>query len=185
MEKEKKIAPKKTAKKSVAPKTIVKSSAKTIKAPAKVEEVKAPVAEAKVEKVNKFKMTLNQEFNLLIGLFSIITIISFCFAFQGGEAEMAGWDIFLKSGSYSGVFRALLIAYVATIIIDCILAIPVASENEILNIVEKALYMFTIAINAITIAVLLTLISNVGIGLIIFFVISIISAIVKLARIYS
>jgi hypothetical protein len=155
--------------------------------PVKEEKAVKPtaVAEVKVEKEPNKKMTFNQELNLLIGLFSLITIITFCFAFQGGSVEVLGWEVVLKAGEYSGVFKGLMILYVVSIFIDCILAIRIDSENEILNIVEKALYMFTVIMNFIAVAVLLSLISKVGIGLIIFFIISIISAIVKFARIYS
>ena len=141
-----------------------------------------PIAESKIQIK---KTTLNQELNLLIGLFSLITIITFCFTFQGGDAKILGWELVLNAGKYSGVFKGLMILYVVAIFIDCILAIRIDSENEIINIVEKALYMFTIIINAIVVAVLLSVIKSVGIGLIIFFIISIISVIVKFARIYA
>ena len=195
MEKEKKVA-KQPAKKVVKTTTAKKVAPVNDKAPkakvsAKVEkvqpveEVKAP-AEVKVANApQKSKVTLNQELNLLVGLFSLITIISFCFAFQGGDAEVLGWELFLKAGEYSGVFKGLMILYVVTIFIDCILTIRVDSENEIFNIVEKALYMFTVIMNFVVVAVLLSIISKVGIGLIIFFIISIISAIVKFARIFA
>ena len=99
--------------------------------------------------------------------------------------ELLGWELLLKSGQYSAIFKGLMIAYVVSIFIDCILAIRIDSENEIVNIIEKALYMFTLVINFIVIAVLLSLISEIGLGLIIFMIVSIISTIVKLARIYA
>lgn len=189
MVKEKKMATK-TTKKEVAKK------APTTKAPAKAKkveevkpvEVKQPVVSEKVEqpvKAEKKPMTLNQDLNLLVGLFALMTIISFCFAFQGGDAEVLGWELFLKAGDYSGVFKGLMIIYVASIFIDCILAVRVESENEIFNTIEKALYMFTLVINFIVVAVLLSLISKIGIGLIIFLILSIVGAIVKLGRIYA
>lgn len=203
MKEEKKVT-KKSAKKEVETKVQPKKSrVETVKtAPAKTQKVQAvelievkeapvvaePVVEVKNEKMEqpkKSKTTLNQELNLMIGLFSLITIISFCFAFQGGDVEILGWELFLKSGQYSGVFKVVMSLYVISIFIDCILAIRVETENEIFNIVEKALYMFTLIINFVVIAILLSLISKIGIGLIIFMIVSIISAIVKFARIYS
>ena len=114
-----------------------------------------------------------------------MTIITFCFAFQGGDAEILGWELVLKSGGYSGVFKGLMILYVVSIFIDCILSIKIDTENEIFNIVEKALYMFTVIINFVVVAVLLSIIGKVGIGLIIFFIISIVSAVVKFSRIFA
>lgn len=149
------------------------------------EKVAPAVEEVKVEKQPKTKMTLNQELNLLVGLFSLMIIISFCFAFQAGDTEVLGWELFLKAGEYSGVFQGLMILYVVSIFIDCILTIRIDSENEILNIVEKALYMFTVIMNFVVVAVLLSLISKVGIGLILFFILSIVSVIVKFARIFA
>ena len=84
MEKEKKVVKKSTSKTTVKK---VAQPAKTIKAP-----TKKPVNSAKpvtvAEKVNEVKaieqskaqrkaITLNQELNLLIGLFSLLTIIAF------------------------------------------------------------------------------------------------------------
>lgn len=190
MEKQKN-AVKQPAKKVATTKKSAPVKEKVAKAEVKVEKVK-PVVEEKVsaevkvaEATKKAKVTLNQELNLLIGLFSLMTIICFCFAFQGGDAEVLGWELFLKAGEYSGVFKGLMILYVVTIFVDCILTIRVDSENEIFNIVEKALYMFTVIMNFVVVAVLLSIISKVGIGLILFFIISIVSAIVKFARIFS
>ena len=78
-----------------------------------------------------------------------------------------------------------MILYVVSIFVDCILAINIDTENEVLNIVEKVLYMFTLIMNFIVVAVLLSIINKIGIGLLVFFVISILSAIVKFARIYA
>ncbi|MBQ7881032.1 MAG: hypothetical protein IJ358_04245 [Clostridia bacterium] len=176
-----KVVGAKTTTKKVAPKTVKQDVAKV----EKVEVVQPKVETKPVEKVEKKGITLNQDLNLMIGLFSLITIISFCFAFQGGDAEILGWELVLKSGAYSRAFQVLMVAYVVAIVIDCILSIRLDTENEIVNIVEKVLYMFTFIINFIVCAVLLSLIAKVGIGLIIFLIISIISAIVKLARIYA
>ena len=173
----------KPATKAAAPKkAVAKQPVKTevVETNVKVQE---PVKQ--VEKTETKKITLNQEFNLVIGLLSLITIISFCFAFQGGDAEYLGWEIFLNAGDYSGVFKGLMILYAVSIFIDCILAINIDTENEVLNIVEKALYMFTLIMNFIVVAVLVSIINKIGIGLLVFFVISIVSAIVKLARIYA
>lgn len=162
----------------------IKTTVKAEKVPA-VEEVK--VVETKKTETNQpvKRVTLNQELNLLIGLFSLITIISFCFAFQNGNSEVLGWELFLRAGDYSGVFQGLMIIYVISIFIDCILTIRLDTDNEIVNLIEKALYMFTVIMNFIVVAVLLSLISKIGIGLIIFFIISILSAIVKFARIFA
>jgi len=188
MKEEKKIT-KQPAKKTT------KTAVKTTKTAPVKKAVSVPVVDEKVVKtapvveVSKTeqpkKTTLNQELNLLIGLFSLIVILTFCFAFQGGDSEVLGWELFLKAGEYSGVFKWLMILYVVSIFVDCILAIRVDTENELFNIIQKALYMFTVIINFIVIAVLLSIISKVGLGLIIFFIISIISAIVKFARIYA
>lgn len=190
MEKTKKTT-KAPAKKTVAKKPV---SVKE-KAPKVVKQEEVKVAEVKQEKVQpaevkeqttaKVKLTLNQELNLLIGLFSLMTIIAFCFAFQGGSVEVLGWELVLKADMYSGVFKGLMILYVITLFIDCILAVRIESENEIFNVVEKALYMFTLVMNFVVIAVLLSIITKIGIGLIIFFILSIISVIVKAARIFA
>lgn len=210
MEKEKKttkkvatktVAKKPVAKKAEPAKTVTKKAVKASK-PAKAEkvatvaeQVKAePVAEVKTEKVatpavvkeQPKKMTFNQELNLLIGLFSLITIIAFCFAFQGGDVEILGWELFLRAGDYySSVFQGVMILYVVSIFIDCILAIRIDCDKEIFNIIEKVLYMFTVIMNFVVLAILLSLISQVGIGLLIFFVISVVSAVVKFARIFA
>lgn len=175
---EKEVKPVKTAS---AKKAVAKPAVKPVEKVEKVEAVQPIKAEAKVKK----PVMLNQELNLLIGLFAVLAIISLCFAFQGGESEILGWELFLKGGEYSGVFKGLMILYVASIFIDCVLAVRIETESEVLNIVEKALYMFTLVINIVVLAVLYSLISSIGIGLIIFLIVSIISAIVKLARIYA
>jgi hypothetical protein len=132
------------------------------------------------------KTTLNQELNLFIGLFSLVALLSFCFAFQQGDVELLGWELVLRGKEiYSGVFQGLMILFVITIFIDAILAIRIDTDNEIINIVEKVLYMFTAIMNFVVVAILLSLISNIGTGLLIFFVISIISVIVKFVRIFS
>lgn len=191
MEKEKKVV-KKAVKTEKTANAQPKQTAKVAKkvAPAKVE--KAELAQSQVEvnavtqaKAEKKSIMHNKELNLIIGLFSLITIISFSFAFQGGDVEVLGWELFLKSGAYSGVFKGLMIIFIISVFIDCILAIRIDGENEIINIVEKALYMFTLVINVVVLAVLMSLIVEIGLGLIIFLIISIMSIIVKLARIYS
>jgi len=161
---------------------------KKVKEVAPVEVKVEPIVEEKpkaVVKSEKKAITLNQDLNLLVGLLSLITIITFCFAFQGGKTEVLGWELFLKAENYSSVFQGLMVIYVVSIVVDCILAIRVESENEIFNIIEKVLYMITLVINFIVVAVLLSLISKVGIGLIIFLILSIVSSIIKLARIYA
>lgn len=169
-----------------------KSAAKSSKpAVAKEQQVKVepsaieqkPVAQVETK---KSKLTLNQDLNVLVGLLSFVTIICFCFEFVGGTSEILGWELFVFGGNLiSGTFQGLMIVYGVCILIDCILAICVDSENEVFNIVEKVLYMLTFVVNAILIAVLITLIENIGIGLIVFFILSIVSAIVKLARIFA
>jgi len=191
MEKEKKVATKTTKKANAKPNKIMESKA-PLKSK-KVEEVKPvevktePVVAENVKpvKTEKKPITLNQDLNILLGLFSFLTIITFCLAFQGGDAEVLGWELFLKAKNYSTVFQGLMIVYVASIVIDCILAIRVESENEVLNIIEKVLYMFTLVINVIVAAVLISVISKVGIGLIIFLILSVVSVIVKLVRVYA
>lgn len=187
MEKEKKTTKKvvKTAPKAVKKVASVKSKLEVQKVEP-VKEAKAENAPAAPVETKKKTITLNQELNLLIGLLSLVTIICFCFQFQGGDVEILGWELVIFGGKiFSGVFQGIMVLYVATLIIDCVLAINVDTENEILNLIEKALYMFTIIMNFIVVAVLLTLIKNVEIGLIIFFILSIINVIVKFARIYS
>ena len=187
---------KKTVKKAVKKVETAKKPIKVV-ADKKIEKASKNVpiktaAESGVADVNvvknypkKGKVTLNEELNLLIGLFSLVTIITFCFAFQGGKIEVLGWELFLKAGEYSGVFKGLMIVYVAAIFIDCILSIRLDTENEIINAIEKALYMFTLVVTFIVNAVLLSIISNIGIGLIIFMILSIVSVIIKLVRIYA
>ena len=122
----------------------------------------------------------------MVGLLSLITVICFCFQFQGGDVEVLGWELVIFGDKiFSNVFQGIMVLYVITLIIDCILAIKLDTENEIVNIVEKVLYMFTIIVNFIVVAVLLTLITSVEIGLIIFFILSVLSVVVKFARIYS
>ena len=194
MEKEKKT--KKVVKKVEQPQKVEPKKAKNVakaSKPAVVKEQPVKVAPATVEQkpveqteTKKHKLTLNQDLNLLIGLLSFVTIVSFCFEFVGGTGEILGWELFIFGGKlYSGTFQGLMVVYGLAILTDCILSICVDSENEIFNIVEKVLYMFTFVVNAIVIAVLLSLITNVGIGLIVFFILSIVSAIVKLARIFA
>ena len=118
-----------------------KKSTKTTATPAKKTAVKAEVKAEKVKKAQPVaevvetqpvvevapkaksevitetkepvkKTTLNQELNLVIGLFSLITIITFCFTFQGGDTKILGWELLLHAGKYSGVFKGLMILYV-------------------------------------------------------------------------
>lgn len=180
----KKVEPaKKVVSKSKATEAKVKKPAVKVE---KVQEVKAVPAPVQNVETKKKPVTLNQELNLLIGLLSLVTIICFCFQFQGGDVEVLGWELVVfGSKIFSGVFQGIMVLFVGGLIIDCILAINVDTENEVLNLIEKVLYMFTIIMNFITIAVLLTLIEKVGIGLIIFFILSVVSVIVKFARIYS
>lgn len=203
MEKENKNVKKSTTKGVSKSPAIKASSAKATAKVAKTEKVKTTAvkkpeviaeAQAKTEKVvaevvaksPAKKTTLNQELNLLIGLFSLVALLSFCFAFQQGDVELLGWELVLRGKEiYSGVFQGLMILFVITIFIDTILAIRIDTDNEIINIIEKVLYMFTAIMNFVVIAILLSLISNIGTGLLIFFVISIISVVVKFVRIFS
>jgi len=180
----KKVEPaKKVVSKPKAVETKVKKPTVKVEKAQEVKTVSAPVQNVETKKK---PVTLNQELNLLIGLLSLVTIICFCFQFQGGDVEVLGWELVVfGSKIFSGVFQGIMVLFVGGLIIDCILAINVDTENEILNIIEKVLYMFTIIMNFITIAVLLTLIEKVGIGLIIFFILSVVSVIVKFARIYA
>ena len=148
-------------------------------------EIKPAVVEEKAHVNEKKEVCLNQELNIIIGLFSLLTIISFCFAFQGGETEILGWELFVTAKNYSGVFMGVMVLYVISIFIDCAMAVIVESENEIFNTVEKVLYAITLIMNVVIIAILISLIKNIGIGLIIFLIISIVSAIMKLVRIYA
>lgn len=145
-------------------------------------EVKSsPVQEVKAEKKG---FTLNQEFNILIGFFSIAILVVLCTKFQSGSASMSGWEILLNSNAYSGVFKGLMIVYIISLFIDCGLAVRVESENKIFNTVEKILYAVTLTSNLIAGAILFTLIKKIGLGLIIFGILSIVSMLIKLARIY-
>ena len=175
---EKEVKPVRT---TPAKKAVAKPAVKPVE---KVEKVEKPEAVQPVQQEAKVKkpVMLNQELNLLIGLFALLAIGSFCFTFQGGSESMIGWELLLKG---SGVFKGLMILYVVSIFVDCILAVRIDTENEVVNLIEKALYMFTLVINVVVVAILYSLISAVGIGLVIFLIVSIISAIVKLARIYA
>ena len=170
--------------------TTKKSTTARVKSkPAKVEKVQVAAEPAIVEQpvqqaATKKGLTLNQEFNLVIGFLSLLTIIAFCFEFSAGDISLAGWELFVYGSRVSGAFQALMIVYVLALIIDCVLAVCVDSENPIFDMVEKILYMFTVTINFIVIASLLCLVSKIGLGLIIFFILSIISVIMKFARIY-
>ncbi len=152
-----------------------------------VETAKVEVQRAEVVKNQepKAKVTLNQELNLVIGLLSIFTIICFCFAFIGGTKEVSGWRLVLESGQYSGVFTALMVLYVISLVVDCALTVRIDTENEIFNAVEKVLYICTLVSNVIVLAVLTTLISDFGIGLVIFMILSAVSIVTKLARVYA
>lgn len=179
----------KMAKKTTGAKKSTTSKAKV--KPAKVEKV-AVVEPVKVDQsakenvAPKKSVTLNQEFNLVIGFLSLLTIIAFCFEFSTGTLSVSGWELFVYGNKLiSGAFQGVIVVYALALVIDCILAVCVDSENPILDIVEKALYMFTIVINFITVATLLSVISKVGVGLIIFFILSIVSVIIKFARIYG
>ena len=174
------VAKKATAKKTVAKAKPVKEEKIQAVEPVKVEK---PVKE---EAITKKSITLNQEFNLVVGFLSLLTIIALCFEFSRGDLSVTGWEMFVYGDKLiSGAFQGVMAAYVISLIIDCILSICIDSEHPIFDIVEKVLYMFTIAINFIVVATLLCVISNIGIGLIIFFILSIISVIIKLARIYT
>lgn len=185
----------KTAKQVNKTEAVKPKKATSVKAPQKVkvepvvevESAKVEVKKAEVVKQesSKVRVTLNQELNLVIGLLSIFTIVCFCFAFQGGNAEVLGWDLVLKAELYSGVFKWLMIFFVLAIFVDCILTIHIDTENEIFNIVEKILYVCTAVLNIIVLAVVLSLVSKIGDGLIIFMIISIISIVLKLARVYA
>lgn len=187
----------KTAKKQNSTKTAPKATTKTTRTKKIVKEEVSPEIETKVEKVEveqtkaetptakTYKSSFSQDLNLVIGFISLLTILAFCFTFEDAEVVTSGWELILKSGAYSGVFKGLMILSVIAIFIDCILAIKIDTECEIFNIVEKALYVFTLVINFITVAILITLISKIGIGLIMFLIISIVSAIIKLVRIFD
>lgn len=156
-----------------------KKTTKTIKTTTK------PVAKVQAKPTKK-GATLNQDLNLLIGLFGILTLIVFGFAFEATKSSsLSGWELLLKSGSYSGVFKGFMITYFITLIVDCVLAVRIDSENEIFNIVEKILYVITLVINFAMIVMFINLIENIGIGLILFFILSILSILIKFVRIYS
>lgn len=148
-----------------------------------------PVVEQKVAEqkpvVEKKKITLNQEFNVLIGFLAIALLCVLCVTFQTGSEKLSGWELILNSGLYSGVFKGLMVFYVITLFIDCALAVRIDSENKILNTVEEVLYAITLTANIIVGAVLFTLIKKIGLGLIIFGILSLVSVVVKLARIYT
>ncbi|MBQ3503020.1 MAG: hypothetical protein IJA72_05120 [Clostridia bacterium] len=194
---EKKKVTKATAKDEVvktASKKEGKKPSKVTKAKVNAEPVVVEVANAKVEVQKaevvkpehaKAKVTLNQELNLVIGLLSIFTIICFCFAFQGGNAEVLGWELILKGETYSGVFKTIMVMYLISLVVDCLLTVRIDTENEIFNIVEKVLYICTAVLNVIVLAILLTLISSFGIGLIIFMIVSFLSILTKLVRVYA
>lgn len=169
-------------------------NAKPVKKVTKAEPVVVEVETAQVEvkkaevvkpAVAKKPVTLHQELNLIIALLSLMIVVCFCFTFQGGDAGVIGWELVLKAEAYSGVFKGFMVAYAISLIVDVVLSIRIDTENEIFNIVEKALYAVTLMLNVIVAAVLLRLISKVGIGLIVFLILSIVSVIIKAARIYS
>ena len=174
-----------SAKKSTTVKKIIAKSK-----PEKVEKVQVAEpakVEQPVEQTTRAKkgVTLNQEFNLVVGFLSLLTIIAFCFEFSAGSISISGWEFFAYGSKLvSGTFQGLMIVYAIALVIDCILAVCVDSENPIFDIAEKVLYMFTTIVNFIVIATLLCLISKIGVGLIIFFILSIVSVIIKFARIY-
>ena len=178
----------KTTKKTTGAKKSASTKRTAVKSkPEKVEKVQVVAEPVKAEQpVAKKSVTLNQEFNLIVGFLSLLTIVAFCFEFSAGNVSITGWELFLYGAKWvSGAFQGLMIVYVITLIMDCIMAIYVNSENPIFDIVEKVLYMFTLVINFIVVASLLCLISKIGLGLIIFFILSILSVIIKLARIYA
>ncbi len=180
---------KEVAKKS-ASNTAGKTRAKSTKPVARKEEkveVKAVTThEVEHKEVKKGGITLNQDLNLLIGLFALLTLVAFGFAFEATkDSSLTGWELLLKSGAYSGVFKGFMIAYFITILVDCILTIHVDSENEIFNIIEKVLYTITLVMNFTMIVIFINLIKNIGIGLILFFILSIISILVKFVRVYA
>lgn len=146
-------------------------------------EVQSPVQKPVVAEKKKF--TLNQEFNVLIGFLAIALIAVLCVNFQTGSDKLSGWELILKSNLYSGVFRGLLVFYVITLFIDCALAVKMDSENELFNTIEKVLYAVTLTANVIVGAILFRLIKKIGLGLIMFGILSLVSVIIKLARIYS
>ena len=178
-----KTTKKTTAAKKATPakKTVAKSNS------AKVEKVQVVAEPVKAEQtITKKPVTLNQEFNLVVGFLTLLTIIAFCFDFSTGTLSVTGWELFAYGSTLvSGAFQGLMIVFALALVIDCILAVCVDSENPIFDIVEKVLYMFTIVINFIVVATLLCIITKIGVGLIMFFILSIVSVIIKFARIYG
>ena len=174
---------KEVAKKST--KSNSKVTASKSSAVAKVET--APVhheVERKQEK--KSLITLHQDLNLLIGLFALLTLVVFGFAFEATKSgSLSGWELLFKSGEYSGVFKGFMITYFITLVLDCILAIRVDSENQIFDIIEKVIYAITLVINFTMMVVFINLIKNIGIGLILFFILSVVSILIKFVRIYA
>lgn len=162
---------------SVEPKTVAVEQP----APALVEQHKD---EAKPV-VEKKKFTLNQEFNLLVGFLAIAIMVVLCVTFHDGGEKLSGWELILRSGLYSGVFKGLMVFYVITLFVDCALAVKIDSENKILNIIEEVLYAVTLTANLVVGVILFTLIKNIGFGLIMFGILSLVSIVIKLARIYS
>lgn len=180
-----KSADKPKAKKSVAPKSELAVEPMVVKTePVKVE----PKIEKSVEPkpaVEKKKFTLNQEFNVLIGFLAIALILVLCVNFQTGGEKLSGWELILHSGLYSGVFKGLMVFYVITLFIDCALAVKIDSENKYLNIIEEVLYAITLTANIIVGAILFILVKNIGLGLIVFGILSLVSVLIKIARIYT
>lgn len=168
--------------KAKAPKALKAETVNVEVETAKVEVKKTEVVKPEKE---KSKVTLNQELNIVIGILSIFTIICFCLEFQGGASEILGWEIILKSGAYSGVFKGIMALFVIALVVDCVLTIHINTENEVFNIIEKVLYVCTAVLNIIVLALLAILISSVGLGFIIFIILTIVSVITKLARIYA
>ncbi len=169
-----KKAPAKVTKKPVASEVQVK----------KVEET--PVSEVKTPaKVEKKPIMFNQDLNLLIGFISLLTMLTLCFEFQGGSEGVLGWELFLKGGAYSGVFKGVMILFVISLFVDCLLAVRMDVHHDIANVIEKSLYMVTLVLNIMVVAILYSLISKVGIGLIILLILSIVSVLIKLGRIYT
>lgn len=182
MEKEKKTtSTRKTAKSSPAKKSVVKTTApkKDVKAEPIVEVKPEVKSDAAVK-----KSTLNQDLNVVVGFLSLLTILAFCFTFEGAGSSLTGWEIILQSKTYSGVFQGIMVLYVITLLVDCIMSVRVDTENDMFNTIQKAIYTLTLVVNLVVIAILITLISNISIGFIMFLIISIVCAIIKLVRIF-